>query len=130
MTAPVRVVAELSRKALIGNYHAILEQVPNQAILPMIKADAYGHGAEWVARELYGLPQLDGYGVATLEEGISLRDALGPRARRSRIVIFSGATPWSVEIGDLCSSYNLTPVIASDSDWMRSARSPGSGAKP
>lgn len=115
---PPRAFLELDARALQNNYKAIQALVPEQAILPMVKADAYGHGVEWVAGLLTGFQNLYGFGVATLEEGVELRQALGIRARRTRIIVFSGATPWSEQKGQLCEQYGLTPVIASDSDWQ------------
>lgn len=114
---PPRAWLELDAGALQDNYHAIRDMVPRQSVLPMIKADAYGHGAEWAARMLVGLPGLYGFGVATFEEGKQIREELGPRARRTKIVVFSGAAPWTEEKGQYCERYNLTPVIATDSDW-------------
>ena len=119
---PPRAFLELDARALQNNYKAIQSLVPEQAILPMVKADAYGHGVEWVAGLLNGFQNLYGFGVATLEEGAELRQALGMRARRTKIIVFSGATPWSEEKGQLCEQYGLTPVIASDSDWNSFAR--------
>ncbi|MDQ3698193.1 MAG: alanine racemase, partial [Gemmatimonadota bacterium] len=43
-------------------------------LLPMVKADAYGLGAVQVARALEPLAPW-GFGVATVEEGVALRDA-------------------------------------------------------
>src|SRR4051812_11826630 len=80
---PARAIAEFSAKALLANFAAIQAQVPEQAILPMIKANAYGHGTEWVARQLLLQPRLYGFGVATLEEGAELRAALGPKSRKA-----------------------------------------------
>lgn len=43
-------------------------------VFPVIKADAYGHGAIPVARALAGFGA-DGFCVATLDEGVALREA-------------------------------------------------------
>src|SRR4051812_18339106 len=67
-----RVVARMDSDALKTNFQAIVEQVPGQAILPMVKADGYGHGAAWVARELMHFPSIYGLGVATFDEAIEL----------------------------------------------------------
>ena len=112
-----RIVARLDSDALKSNYHAIQDLVPEQSILPMIKADGYGHGAAWVARELMHLSGLYGFGVATLEEGGALRKELGARARRMKIVVFSGGIPWNETKGRFCEKHGLTPVIATDADW-------------
>jgi alanine racemase len=117
-----RVVAEFDAKALQSNYHAIQALVPEQAMIPMVKANAYGHGAEWVGRLLVGLPNLAAFGVATLEEGVELRQALGVRSRRTRVIVFSGTVPWSDEKGQICEENGLTPVIGGDEDWGRFVR--------
>lgn len=46
---------------------------PGTKILAVVKADAYGHGAVRVSHALDDL--VDAYGVATIEEGIELREA-------------------------------------------------------
>lgn len=116
-SGPGRIIAELSAKAMVSNYRAIQDQVPHQSILPMIKADGYGHGATWVARQLLASSGLYGFGVATLEEAAQLRKELGPAGRTVRILVFSGACGWTDEKGELCERLRLTPVIATDRDW-------------
>jgi alanine racemase len=56
-------------------------------LLPMVKANAYGLGAVTVARALESLDPW-GYGVATIDEGIELREAGIER----RIVVFTPIT--------------------------------------
>jgi alanine racemase len=102
----------------VNNYQVIQDQVPNQSILPMIKADAYGHGATWAARQLLNLPALYGFGLATFEEAKELRKELGTDGKRVKLIVFSGAVPWSDEKGQFCEKFNITPVIASDLDWQ------------
>ncbi|MDQ6828108.1 MAG: alanine racemase [Gemmatimonadota bacterium] len=53
-------------------------------LLPMVKADAYGIGARAAARALESLEPW-GYGVATISEGVALRDA----GIRRPIVVFT-----------------------------------------
>jgi alanine racemase len=117
-----RALLELDGAALQGNFKAVQALVPDQALLPMVKADAYGHGAEWAAGLLVGMPNLYGFGVATLEEGSELRQSLGVRARRTKIVVFSGTAPWGEEKGQFCEENGLTPVISSDEDWKEFVR--------
>jgi alanine racemase len=107
---------------LVNNYKAIQALAPEQAMLPMIKANAYGHGVEWVAGLLTGFANLYGFGVATLEEGAELRQALGVRNRRVRIIVFSGCAAWSEGKGQYCERHGLTPVIAGDADWQAFVR--------
>lgn len=116
---PPRAKAEISAKALQTNYGAILDQLKNQALLPMIKANAYGHGAVWAARHLRQAKNLYGFGVASLEEGREVRDGLGARDAKIQILVVSGTTNWSDEKGQYCERFGLTPVICSDEDWTR-----------
>lgn len=59
---------------LLANARTVRAAARHAALLPMVKADAYGLGAVPVARALETL-QPWGYGVATLEEGAELREA-------------------------------------------------------
>ncbi|HKV51650.1 MAG TPA: alanine racemase [Gemmatimonadaceae bacterium] len=73
------------------------------ALLPMVKADAYGIGAVAAARALETLSPW-GFGVATLEEGRELRDAGVTRP----IIVFTPAP--SDELADLRAA-RLTPAL-------------------
>jgi alanine racemase len=113
-----RVVVELNSRALVKNYQAIQELVPGQALLPMVKADGYGHDAGWVAKHLVSQLNLYGFGVATLDEGAQLRAEMGIRGRKTPIIVFSDTTPWSEEKGQFCELHGLRAVIATDQDWL------------
>ena len=69
---PTQIEVDLSR--LTANYRAIQAHVAPAAVMPILKANAYGHGLVEVARHMQslGAPYL---GVAFLEEGILLREA-------------------------------------------------------
>lgn len=74
MTAyrPTRVDIDLG--ALAHNVRRLRELVEPAAVMAVVKADAYGHGAEPVALAA----QAEGvaaFGVALVEEGVALRDA-------------------------------------------------------
>jgi alanine racemase len=70
--APLTVCIHL--EALKTNFQHIRQFVlPTTKILPVIKADAYGHGAVPVARTLAPLGVF-GFGVASVPEGILLRE--------------------------------------------------------
>ncbi|WP_169791304.1 alanine racemase [Sandaracinus amylolyticus] len=58
---------------LVANYRAIQAHVGASRVMPILKANAYGHGLVEVARTLesIGAPMI---GVAYLEEGIRLRE--------------------------------------------------------
>ena len=71
---PTHVVVNLSQ--IKRNLQAIRAHVGGAKVMPIVKANAYGHGLDEVARFL--APQVDYIGVAVLEEGIHLR-SLGIR---------------------------------------------------
>ncbi len=64
--------ALIDHAALRHNLRRVREAAPNSRVWAVIKADAYGHGVERVARTLN---QTDGYAVARVEEGLRLREA-------------------------------------------------------
>lgn len=101
--APLTVCIHLD--ILKENFQNIRRFVPPSAkILPIIKADAYGHGAVPVAQTLESLP-IFGFGVASVTEAICLREhhihspilIMGPLLRD--------------HIPDII-HYQLTPVIS------------------
>lgn len=60
--------------AVCSNLTSIKEHLPDKTgIMAVIKADAYGHGAVWVARILEEMEAVTGYAVATAEEALLLR---------------------------------------------------------
>jgi alanine racemase len=67
--------AEIDLDALAGNLAAIRSAVgPGVRVEPVVKADAYGHGAVPCARALEAAGA-DGFSVATLDEAYELRSA-------------------------------------------------------
>ncbi len=68
---PTLVEVDLSR--LAENYRAIREKVAPAMMMPVLKANAYGHGLVEVGRLMESLGA-DYIGVAVLEEGILLRE--------------------------------------------------------
>ena len=90
---------------LEDNYRIIKSKLSARTgILGVVKADAYGHGAVNVSHRLeeLGVRYL---GVATLEEGLELREA----NVRPPILVMSGLMPW--EEVELFERHDLTPVI-------------------
>lgn len=68
---PTLVEVNLSR--LADNYHAICQYVAPARVMPILKANAYGHGLVATAQLMESLGA-DIIGVAVLEEGILLRE--------------------------------------------------------
>ena len=63
---------EVNLSQLKRNLEAIRAHVAPAKVMPMIKANAYGHGVDGVAQFIE--PYVDYLGVAILEEGIHLRE--------------------------------------------------------
>jgi alanine racemase len=82
-------VAEIDLEALRFNFSQLRAQTRGDAeILAVVKADAYGHGAAEVAKELESAGAAL-FGVATTEEGVELRRSV----RSLPILILGGSYP-------------------------------------
>ncbi len=103
---PYRSWVEVSRGQIAANFQAIRDVVgPEVEIMPVVKADAYRHGAIEVSRTLeeQGARWL---AVSNTEEGVTLRDA----GIRSRILVMADFLPFAREA---LLEHGLTPVIHS-----------------
>ncbi len=67
-------IVEISLARLADNFRAIQAAVAPAAVMPIVKANAYGHGLVPVARHLASLGARS-LGVAFLEEAVALREA-------------------------------------------------------
>ena len=66
---------ELDTEALANNVKFLTERLPkNCKLMPAVKAQAYGHGAVLIARELVKLG-VDSFCVACVDEAVELRNA-------------------------------------------------------
>ena len=89
--------------ALRWNFRQVRKKVGREVkILSVIKANGYGHGAREIGKALEHEGS-DAFGVATLEEGVELREA----GIRSPIVILAGFYP--AQLGQLL-RHRLIPV--------------------
>lgn len=71
-----RVCAEIDLDAVLYNMEQMKSNIsPGTQIMAVIKADAYGHGAVMIGKELEKLDYVFGYGTATAEEALILRRA-------------------------------------------------------
>jgi alanine racemase len=118
-TDPLRAWVEVRPMAMRANYRAIAAAA-GCAVIPMVKADGYGVGAERVVRALD--PEGPwGYGVATVEEGAALR-----RAGVQRPIVVFGPMP-SGEEGRAAQARLIATIsdVAGLTRWA--AASPGEG---
>ena len=115
---PTRATIDLDR--LAANYRAIAE-LARRPVMPVIKADAYGHGARQVGRLLQSLdaPML---AVAYVEEGVALREA-GIMVPIVVLAAFASAQ------GHLLIEHRLTPVISTP-ETLEAALALGDPSEP
>ena len=71
MSRPTRAVIDI--QALRHNYQLAQSLAPESKTIPMVKANAYGHGALQVSQALADIAPA--FGVACIEEALELRDA-------------------------------------------------------
>src|SRR5664280_602917 len=100
-----RAIAYVDLSALDENYRTIRAYLPaNVAVLCVVKADAYGHGAIEVARRLEA-NNAEYFGVATADEGMELRES----GITAPILVMSGIFAWD-DVAGLFRN-KLTPVV-------------------
>jgi alanine racemase len=113
---------EIDVAALERNFGALSRRVAPARVLPVVKADAYGHGQTIVARALEPLGPA-GFGVALVEEGIGLRRA----GVRSPVLVLSPAPPGADRA---LLDFDLTPVISAPDQLERvEARAAAAGRR-
>lgn len=83
-----RAWVELDHEALRHNVEALSSQLPaGSFLMPAVKANAYGHGAVLISRELSRMG-IHSFCVATAEEGVELR-----RSGITGLILILGYTP-------------------------------------
>ncbi len=115
--------ATVSLSRLRSNLAAIKARVAPARVMAILKANAYGHGLEAVARCL--APQADAFGVALVEEGIALR-----RLGIGNPILVMGGT-WTRQI-PLFLEHDLTitvPSLARLKDVEEAAAASGTVAR-
>ena len=75
--------ATIDLDALQHNFQRVKHYAPSSRVMPVIKADAYGHGMLQVAKNL---KQADAFAVAQLGEAIAVREA----GIQQAITVFQG----------------------------------------
>jgi alanine racemase len=121
MPSQGRCWVEVSRAQIAHNFREIRHALPRAVeIMPVVKADAYRHGAAEVSRvlESEGARWL---AVSNAEEGVALREA----GISARILVMADFLPYEREA---LLQYHLTPVIHQRTDlegWDRLARQLG-----
>lgn len=100
--------ATIDLHALKKNLSQVSAHCPESQIIPVIKANAYGHGVEQVAAALHAAhTKLAAFAVASLDEAMQLR-ALG---LNTPIMLLSGFQ--NREEIELCLNHGIQPVVHS-----------------
>lgn len=101
----MRTWAEINLDNLAYNIRKIKKIALNKKIMGILKADAYGHGAVMIAKELEKM-KIESFAVATLEEAIELRES----GIKGSILIL-GCSP--VDTWENIINYKLSMTVAS-----------------
>ena len=110
---------ELDREALSQNVEALLAMLPDHcALMPAVKADAYGHGAVLIARELNRIG-VEAFCVASAGEGEELRR----EGVRGEILVLGYTDPIQFDLLHRC---RLTQTIV---DYQYAERLNGYGKR-
>jgi alanine racemase len=106
---------EISERRLAGNYRLLQEAAGAEtAVLAVVKANAYGHGAS-VCAPVLARAGAEWLGVTDVAEGAAVREALAgagvARGEQPGVLVMSGLL--REDAGDVI-RYGLTPVV-----WLR-----------
>ncbi len=85
---------EINLEYLAENICEIKKCIPaNKKLMAIVKADAYGHGAQMLAQTMLA-SGVDAFGVSSIDEGLDLR-----QAKIKAPILVVGAVPvWAVEV--------------------------------
>lgn len=115
-------LAVIDLDAIVHNLRAIRNHLPHPvAVCAIVKADAYGHGAIPVARELEA-SGVEAFGVATIEEGLELR-----RAGIERPIMVLGIGFSGIEVAQ---EHRLAPMVYSPGSAERISQAARSMKRP
>jgi alanine racemase len=115
---------EVDLGAFARNLQAVLRAAPGASVLPMIKADAYGLGAETIWRAAQrALPEgaLWGFGVAAVAES----EALRRQGWQGRILIFPPIAPGEYRRAAAAGVTLALSDVESVRSWASAARDAG-----
>ncbi len=93
--------AEIDLNALTNNLNVVKNKTNNGKVIAVVKADAYGHGAEKISKHLTS-NDISMLGTAFTKEAVALRES----GIEIPILVF-----FDRDNIDACLKYNLTPVI-------------------
>jgi alanine racemase len=107
--------AEINLDNLSYNIHAIQQKVSPSALIPVVKANAYGHGAVPVSKRL-AREGIDMVAVSRLEEATELRESGVAQSILIFGRLFPGEIPAAIRAG-----FRLTVCGPEDIRWIEEA---------
>jgi len=108
----IQTCAQINLNNLILNVRAIRQKVAPAHIIPVVKADAYGHGAVAVTKRL-AVEGFKLFAVARFEEAMELRDS----GIRAPILIFGRVFPDDIGRA-VAADFRLSLYEPADIDWI------------
>ena len=108
---------EVRLDALARNYYRIQQAAPGAAVGAVVKADAYGLGAARIANYLLGLG-CRSFFVATLEEGVALREAISASEAATVIYVFEGLRSGKARIYVDCALRPVLNTVEQVAAWL------------
>ena len=111
---------EISERRLLANYRLLAVAAGSEtAVLAVVKANAYGHGAG-VCAPVLARAGVEWLGVTDAAEGLAVCEAVAALEKRPQIMVMSG-TLW--EEAEAVVRHGLTPVVWSQQqmEWLAAA---------
>jgi alanine racemase len=110
---------EISERRLVANYRLLVQAAGSEtAVLAVVKANAYGHGAG-VCAPVLARAGAEWLGVTDVVEGMAVREAMAHDSQ-PRILVMSGLLG---EDAEAVVRYGLTPVVweQQQMEWLAAA---------
>lgn len=111
-----RIRATVDAAALQHNLTELMRIAPRSRVMPVIKADGYGHGAERVAHILES--RVDCFAVAAISEALALREA-GVRVPLCVLGGVQDEQDWAC-----CIAHDFEPVVHAHWQWNQLRKLP------
>lgn len=89
--------AEIDLEALRHNYRLLKKHIGTARMICVLKADAYGHGADSCARALLG-EGCDFFAVSCIEEAVALRQVCTELGKHADILLLGYTLPYSAGV--------------------------------
>lgn len=105
---------EINLSLLDYNYQALKKICPNNEVLFMVKADAYGHGMVPIVKFSHFELGIKEYGCASVGEALRLREEIPDG--NFEIYAFSDVQLSLKQAKEIYLNYRIIPVISNDSD--------------